>query len=153
MSTIITAQSIKYIHEVESLDSWQRRVLGWEGNLLWEDSTIKGYWAIKRGFLAAVFKGDRVFLYLLVSPEDQRTLKLFKPDKPMSRSKVDFWVTWLIVNESRPYPKRYEPDCLRRCRRILLQHPEAIMPLLTPREGGFSSKLWSYLAKDLLNAF
>lgn len=150
--SVITAQFVGYIHEVEALDSWQKRALSWGGAFLWEDCRVKGWRALRRGLLAIAFNDERCWLYLWVSPEFQKFMLSFKPSKPMSRSKVDHWLTWNITSRDYSFLKGYNPDCLRRCRRILSQHPESVMPLMTPRAGGFPNVLWAFLAKEALGA-
>ena len=150
--SMITAQFIGYIHEVEALDSWQRRVLGWDKGLLWEDSRVKGYRALRRGFLAIVFIGERNWLYFYVSPEFQKFLISFKLHEPVTRSRVDHRLTWLIASRRYHLLKEYKTDCIRRCQSILRRHPESMMSLLNPRAGGFHNILWSYLASDALGA-
>lgn len=137
---------------MESLDSWQRRVLGWDKDLLWEDSRVKGYRALSRGHLALAFNGERNWLYLYVSPKFQKFMLSFQLHEPVSRSRVDHWLTWKIVSERHSFPIRYETDYLRRCRRILSKHPESVMSLLGTGGVGFDSKLWAYLARETLSA-
>ncbi len=150
--SMINAQFIRYIHEVEALDSWQRRVLGWDKDLLWEDSRVKGYRALRRGFLAIAFNGERDWLYFYVSPESQKFLISFKLHEPITRSRVDRRLTYLIVSRRYLPLKEYKTDYIRRCQSILRQHPESVMSLLSPRVGGFRNILWSYLASDALGA-
>jgi len=149
---MITAQFIRYIHEVEALDSWQRRVLGWDKDLLWEDIQVKGYRALRRGFLAIAFNGERDWLYFYVSPELPRFMLSFNRHEPVSRSRVDRWLTWKIASRRYHPLKEYKTDYIRRCQSILRQHPESVMSLLSPRVGGFRNILWSYLASDALGA-
>lgn len=141
----------RQVQAVEALDSWQRRVLNVEGPLVWEDVKVKGASSIRRGLLAIIHREeDKTWLYFWVLPQFQKFMLSFR--KPLTRSRVDRWLTWNIVGKEHPFLKGYNTDYLRRCRRILASNPEAVMPLLTPVGGGFPNFLWSYLAKEYLNA-
>lgn len=146
------------VQAVEALDSWQMRVLGARGPMSWEEDTVvKGASIIHRGLLAIIHKGDKTWLYLWVSPQFLWFICSFR--KPLTRSRVDRWLTYKIVSNHTTFMKGYNTflkgyntDYLSRCRKLLASHPEGVMPLMTPREGGFPNLLGLYLAKEYLDA-